>query len=162
MAWQASTSPCLFMPNLKMLHQCVQKGIVLLKNQYVKKGVMLLPSINKLQWSCLHWYIVPGFTSVTLLFYHVHHPQGCTAQTLMGPPWGVVFFFQWGSCAQAEYPLVYSPIQKSIIESTSMVSPSMPGIICVGKICGGSNSVFSHWIPHKNVVHAWHDVKADA
>ena len=32
------------------------------------------------------------FASITLLYYCVHHPQGCIAQTLTGPLWGAVFF----------------------------------------------------------------------
>ena len=50
--------------------------------------------------------------------------------------------------------------KKSTIHSTLMVYPSMPGIICVWQICDGLNRVPLHYIPHKNIVQALHDVKA--
>ena len=43
-----------------------------------------------------------------------------------------------------------------------MVSPPMPGSICIWQICDGSNKVSLHCISHENAVQAWHDVKADA
>ena len=54
---------------------------------------------------------------------------------------GVLWLPQWGSCTWTKYPLVHSPIQKSTIESTLVVSPSMPGIICVWQTCDGSSRV---------------------
>ena len=94
-------------------------------------------------------------TSITSLYYHVHCPQGCTAQTFMGPLQGAVLWFSmWGSCIQTKYPLVHSPIQKSTIETTLMVFQSIPEIICVWQICDGSNKVSSHCIPHENAVQA--------
>ena len=53
-------------------------------------------------------------------------------------------------------------IQKSIIDSKLVVSPSMSGLICVGQICGGLNRVILHCIPQEDNAYAWHDAKADA
>ena len=41
------------------------------------------------------------------------------------------------------------PIQKSIITSILMVSPSMPKMLCVWQTCDGSSRVSSHCTPHK-------------
>ena len=51
---------------------------------------MLFLCVNKLQWSCLHWYIVPGSTVVSLLSYSAHCLQGHTSQTPTESLWGVV------------------------------------------------------------------------
>ena len=76
----------------------------------------------------------------------------------MGPLWGVVLWFSWwGSCACTN-----SPIQKSTTESTSMVSPSMPKIICVQQTYDGLSRASSHYTVPKNCVQAGHDVQANS
>ena len=70
----------------------------------------------------------------------------------MEPLWEVLWLSQWGSWACTKYPLVHSPIQKSTIESTSVVSPPMPRIICVWQTCAGSCRVlFTLYLSQKPV-----------
>ena len=94
------------------------------------------------------------FASITLLYYCVNHLQHCTAQTLMGPLWAVVFlFFPVGGLHSDQISFgLPPPIYKSTTESTLMVSPSMRGTVHVWQICDSSNRVSLHSIPHENAV----------
>ena len=109
-------------------------------------------SINLCNWANL---FVWGFTDVLFFFHYVHYPWGHTAQTPTGSLRGIVFwFFQWCSCAWTKYPLVHSPtIQKSTIELTWMLPESISEIVCVGQICGGSNSVFTLYSQRRQSTH---------
>ena len=120
--------------------------------------MMLLLCFNELWWNCLHWYIVPGFADVSLLSYYAHCLQGHTAPTPTGLQWGialgVILVGQLCACQISFSPL---PHPKSSTELTWMVSLLMPGSMCVGQVCDGSNWVFSHCLPHKDHVPVWHN-----
>ena len=73
------------------------------------------------------------------------------------------FGFPSGAAALGPNILWSTPlIQKSTKESTSMVSPPMPKIVCVWQTCDGSVRVSSRCGLHKNCVQARHDVQANA
>ena len=65
--------------------------------------------------------------------------------------YGELSFFPVGQLHSGQISFGPLPlIQKSTIESTSMVSPSMSEIICVRQIYGGLNSVFTLYSPWKH------------
>ena len=115
------------------------------------KGNMLLFCVNKLWWSCLHWYIVPGFAVVSLLSCCVHCLQGHTAQTPTGPLWGgCPFGFSCRVAVLRPNILLSTPPSINPPELTWMASSSMPGIMCVWQIYGGLNRVY---FPQRPCVH---------
>ena len=75
--------------------------------------------------------------------------------------WSCLFGFSGGWLQLDQISFGLTPIQKSTLELTWMVSSSISGLICIGQICGGLNRVILHCIPQGNDVHTWHDVKAD-
>ena len=159
-----------------MLHSYLHKKIIVIQkpvclkwnpvvNHFSLKKEPCYYPLNKSWWSYLHWYSVPGFflqvllycTTVYLVFRVAlpRHSQDLHGELSFGFP---------GRAAVLRTNILWStpPIQKSTIELTLMVSPSMPGIICVWQIWDGLHRVCLHCIPHENTVQAWHDVKADA
>ena len=81
----------------------------------------------------------------TVLFYLIHHFQGCIVQTLTECLWGADWFSSSGA-AMLWPNILWStpPVQKSTIETTWIESPSMQEIVCVWQICNGSSTVSSH------------------
>ena len=99
MAWQVGTSLLIFRPNLRNVilvckkRNCAIHNVCITTNHVVKIVNLLINhgGVTATDAVCQ----VFSF-SATLLFYCVHCLQGCTAQTHMGPIWGVVLWFsQW-------------------------------------------------------------------
>ena len=119
MAWQVGTSLWISGPNLRNV---IKKNYVIHEHACDEKRNHVIKVINLL---IIHGVVTTTNTvcqvflvfNATSLSHCVHCFQGCTAQTLTGPLWGVVLWFsQWGSCTQTKCPLV-QPIQKSTIEN---------------------------------------------
>ena len=63
------------------------------RNQVVKRNYVINLLINCGEATSTDTVHQVFFSSATLLCYHVHHLQDCTALTPMGPLWGVVLWF---------------------------------------------------------------------
>ena len=83
------------------------------------------------------------FSDATSLFHPATLVLGlyCSG-TYMEPLWGVLWL-SWCANYTQYFNILWSthPIQKSTIESTSVVSPPMPEIVCVWQTCDGLSRV---------------------
>ena len=107
---------------------------------------------------------MPGvlFFNATLLFYHVHHLQGHTAQTLMGPLGSCSLVFPMGQMHSDQ--ISFGPLPPTKIHHRVNIDaiPINAKKHCVWQTCDGLNRVSSHCIPPENGVKAQHDVQANA